>query len=505
MKLASKLMLLNVLYFTAFSVTAQDTTTSTSTSTGTGTDPSQYYQNQQTEEMKKIVKYFENFGQYLGFQVKKPPTEDNKYFTVTYKLLSLTTSQLSQAYQFYTLLGSIPVNTFAGQGQQGGGGGTTTGNPFAQFLPTDGGNTSQLNPSGTIINPLANLAFPGFASGPSAGSTGVTVNPLIDQPTFQQDPVSQAVLNILATPDYTYCMNPTSSTPEFVSDCKLVYNTLVPLNIVGEIPNAITFFDPAYLQQFLNHLNSNALTAPLMYSTQDLGTGQQKGDIAKNGLPAQNQEQLAANFIRYVSGGVIPIRLPQWSDYDYWYKQTLSSSSSTSGTLTTKQMQAQQTLARYLASLRTYAAQNSVGLSNLYYIMSRRMPQTNPDTASGQATSGSSGPTSQALTEFNMATWRLYNTTSSGDPSATATAAAGGTGGTGEPGNTPWINSLNNAPPATVEKEIAILLAEINYQLYLDRQVHERLLMTNSILLLQSVRTGAPSNEALSPGAQTQQ
>ncbi|HHT0592540.1 TPA: type IVB secretion system protein IcmX [Legionella anisa] len=496
MKLASKFMLLNVLYFTAFSATAQDTTSSTTTST----DQSQYYQNQQTEQMKKLVTYFENFGQYLGFQIKKAPTEDNKDFTVTYQLINLTTSQLSQAYQFYTLLGSIPVNTFAGQGQQSGGGGTTTGNPFAQFLPTDSANTSQYNPSATIINPLANLAFPGYASGPSAGSTGVTVNPLIDQQTFQQDPVSQAVLNILATPDYTYCMNPTSSTPEFVNDCKLIYNTLVPLNIVGEIPNAITFFDPSYLQQFLNHLNSNALTAPLMYSTQDLGTGQQKGDIAKNGLPAQNQEQLAANFIRYVSGSVIPIRLPQWSDYDYWYKQTLSSSTNQS-TLTTKQMQAQQTLAKYLASLRTYAAQNSVGLSNLYFIMSKRMPQTNPNPGSGQT---ASGPTSQALTEFNMATWRLYNTTSSGDTSSN-TGASTGTGGTGQPGNTPWINSLNNAPPATVEKEIAILLAEINYQLYLDRQVHERLLMTNSILLLQSVRTGAPSNEALSPGAQTQQ
>lgn len=156
-------------------------------------------------------------------------------------------------------------------------------------------------------------------------------------------------------------------------------------------------------------------------------------------------------------------------------------------------MQAQQTLAKYLASLRAYAAQNSVGISNLYFIMSKRMPQTAP--SGGQTGSTSSGPTSQALTEFNMATWRLYNTTSTGGTSAATAAAASGTGGTGEPGNTPWINSLNNAPPATVEKEIAILLAEINYQLYLDRQVHERLLMTNSILLLQSVRTGAPSTD----------
>ncbi|KTD44190.1 type IVB secretion system protein IcmX [Legionella parisiensis] len=489
MKLASKLMLLNVLYFAAFSATAQDSTTST--------DQSQYYQNQQSENTKKLLQYFQNFGQYLGFQVQKAPTEDNQDFTVSYKLINLTTSQLAQAYQFYTLLGSIPVNTFSGQGQQS----TNTGNPFAQFLPTDSANTSPYNPSATVVNPLANLAFPNYAS---TSSTGVSVTPLIDQQTFQQDPVSQAVLNILGTPDYTYCMDPTNSTPTFVSNCSLIYNTLIPLNVVGEIPTATTFFDPKYLEQFLNHLNSNALTGPLMYSTQDLGTNQQQQGVAKNGLNAQNQEQLAANFIRYVSGSVLPIRLPQWNDYDYWFKQTLGSNQS-SGTPSTKQMQAQQTLAKYLASLRTYAAQNSVGISNLYFIMSKRMPQTDPNASAGQTGgSASSGPTSQALTEFNMATWRLYNTTSSGGTSATA-AASSGTGGTGQPGNTPWINSLNNAPPATVEKEIAILLAEINYQLYLDRQVHERLLMTNSLLLLQSVRTSAPNADDLSPGAQPQQ
>lgn len=256
-------MLLNVLYFTAFSATAQDLTTST--------DPSQYYQNQQTENTKKLLKYFENFGQYLGFQVNKAPTEDNKDYSVTYKLIDLTTSQLSQAYQFYTLLGSIPVNTFAsGQSQQTG---TTTGNPLAQFLPTDSANTSPYNPSAMIINPLANLAFPNYAS---TSTTGVSVTPLIDQQTYQEDPVSQSVLNILATPDYSYCLDPTSSTLTFTPGCQLLYNTLVPLKVVGEIPSATMFFDPTYLQQFLNHLNSNALTGPLMYSTQDLGTNQEK-------------------------------------------------------------------------------------------------------------------------------------------------------------------------------------------------------------------------------------
>lgn len=477
----SKLVLLNLLYFTGFPAVADSTTDS-------------YTQQQTATNMQKLVEYFKNLGDYLGYNVTQEPSQGNQNYSISYSLINLTTSQLAQAYQFYTLLGSIPVNTFTSSGNAGGsGGGTNTGNagnPYAQFLPSESTATSNLNPSASILNPLANNTFPNYNTTSSSGQVSVTE--LIDQKTYQQDPVSQAVLNILGTPDYTYCMD-YKNAQTFDGKCSFLYETLVPTNVVGEIPDATTFFSPNYLQQFLNHLNSNALTGPLMYSTQDLGGTQVTSDVAKNGLTAQNQEQLAANFIRYVTGSVIPIALPKWKDYDTLYGRTLLKS--ITGTPSTPQMQATQTLAKYLASLRTYAAQNSVGISNLYFIMSKRMPQTSPNQQGGN-------PTSQALNEFNMATWRLYNTTSAGSTSSTGTAGtgtagAGGTTGTGgtESNNTPWINSLNNAPPAVVEKEIAILLAEINYQLYLDRQIHERLLMTNSILLLQSVRTGAPSTD----------
>lgn len=48
-------------------------------------------------------------------------------------------------------------------------------------------------------------------------------------------------------------------------------------------------------------------------------------------------------------------------------------------------------------------------------------------------------------------------------------------------------------PPATVQKEIAVLLAEINYQMYLDRQIQERILLTNSIMLLQNLKAAQPT------------
>ena len=97
-------------------------------------------------------------------------------------------------------------------------------------------------------------------------------------------------------------------------------------------------------------------------------------------------------------------------------------------------------------------------------MLSKRLPQS---------TGGSgSAATSQALNEFTMATWRLYN-------------PAGGA-------NTQWLSEINQASPTTVQKEMVTLLAEINYQLYLTRQQQERLLLTNTMLLLLSSRTSAP-------------
>ena len=134
-------------------------------------------------------------------------------------------------------------------------------------------------------------------------------------------------------------------------------------------------------------------------------------------------------------------------------------------------MQAQGTLTSYFAKLRTYAAQSSVGYSNLYYILSKRMPQTTPPG------SNSGTPTSQALNEFTMASWRLYT------PGGSA--------------NTNWLSQINQASPATVQKEMVTLLAEINYQMYLTRQQEERLLLTNTMLLLLSSRSSQPTAPSL--------
>ena len=176
--------------------------------------------------------------------------------------------------------------------------------------------------------------------------------------------------------------------------------------------------------------------------------------------------QQADNFIRYASGSVVPMTLPKWADYDSLFTAAMTPGTNSTGIIAQKQAEA--TLGNYLASIRVYAAQKSVGISNLYYIMSKRMPQ--------KIDSKQPNPTSQAMNEFNMASWRLYKPN---------TAAAGNK-------NSQWITDIDAASPATVQKEIVTLLAEINYQLYLTRQQEERILLTNSMLLLQSINGNRP-------------
>lgn len=458
MKLIPKLALLNLLCFTAFPTVADDATNA-------------YNQQQMSNSMQELVQYLQYWGQYVGYDITTPPQKANQNFNLSQSLINLTTTQLAQVSLFYTYLGAIPVNSLS-----------------SQFVPTE-------VTSSSLLNPYANATFQSDSA--ALTTSGAGPNPLIDQ-TNQSgqsgqasasvqspDPISQAVINIVGTPDYSYCMSYDGSTWD--QNCTYLTETLVSDNVVGTLPDATTFFSYNYIQQFLGQLNSNSLIAPLMYGTQSTkeGGGSQN---TQTGLTADNQAQQATNFIRYVSGSVAPVKLPNWKQYDTLYAQATASSTNTTVT-PVQQHQAQDQLSRYLASLRTYAAQNSVGMSNLYYILSKRLPQTPKSPITNYVQIPSSPPSSEALNEFNMATWRIFNAPSQ-------------TGQQGQPGNTQWINQINNSSSATVEKELAILMAEMNYQLYLNRQVQERILLTNTILLLQSLRQTAPSSDFSQPAQQ---
>jgi intracellular multiplication protein IcmX len=254
-------------------------------------------------------------------------------------------------------------------------------------------------------------------------------------------------------------------------------------NVIGTLPTPYSFFSYDYNQQFLSQLNINTLVAPLLYSTTSSTTPSTSSPTPNtqqnSGLPAQNQAQLASDFIRYASGAVAPISLPQQNVYNMLYAQATNSSNNVP---LTQQIASQAVLNNYFAKLRAYAAVLSVPYSNLYYIFSKRMPQN-----TGGSTSSSA--TSQALNEFTMSTWRLYT------PQGQASGQ--------------WLNQLNTASSATVQKEIATLLAEINYQLYLTRQQEERILLTNTMLLVlgsHSTQPIAPSLDSLNTsGSSTSQ
>lgn len=442
MKLLTKFILINLSYAIVF-----DSIADTAPPPAPGFTYNYAYDQQTSQNTSNTAQYLLNLGSYLGFDLTKQASAT----PAAMNLINVSATQLAQGYLYNSFLGAIPVNAIS--------------QSFSSFLPNS-------VPTSQALNPFANLTFsnPPYNSASSQQSGSITVNALIDQQPFQQDPVSQGVLNILATPDYSYCMNYDGSA--WVDNCQLLYQNKVMANVIGTIPNALQFFDFTGATpnnpnnpQIVGQLNINSLLAPLMYSSDNPSANTTSSGTPSSqvpGLTAQNQMQTAANFIRYASGMVVPTSLPQLKNYDSLYQKATSTDPKTPVMV---KMQAQATLANYFATLRVYAAQTSVGLSNLYYILSKRMPQN---------LSQGSSPTSQALSEYNMATWRITNPGSQSQ-------------------NNQWINQINSASAETVQKEIAVLLAEINYQLYLNRQQEERILLTNSLMLIQNTKASQPS------------
>lgn len=389
-----------------------------------------------------IKEYIHNFGLYWGYYLETPQEAPAKNTLLTETEGSTDDLKLVAQYTFFAIFGANPVNTF-----------------FAEFVPTD--STSAY----TALNAWANSTFTSYET---PAHSPVSVNSLIDQQTYQKDPVNQAVLNMLGTPDYTFCLDYSGTT--WNSSCQFLYQNKVMRNVTGPLPVADTLFSYDYQKAYLSQLNGNILIAPLLYSTTNNNTNTTSSSSTSTsssdtGLTAKNQVENAANFIRYVTGAVQPMTLISRQDYEkQWAAANPSSTTNETSAQRTTRENAQATLTGYLNNVRTYVAKSSVAIGNLYYILSKRLPQTNLN--------GSS----QALNELTMATRRIYNPDKEG---------------------TQWLDSINTASPVTVQREMALLLSEINYQLYLNRQQEERILLTNSLLLLQNLSQYKPSLEVI--------
>lgn len=399
-----------------------------------------------------IAEYILNLGTYLGFDVSKPKQEEGSETAVTPEenLLDSSATLLAQQYAFVTILGAVPVNAFE--------------ETLKLFVPSD-------NSTYSSINSAANYTFQAQGGNqtyatPSTGDQGkVSVSILIDQETYQNDPTNQAILNTLGTPNYTFCMN--NDGTAWLDECNLLYDKLVSTNVVGTtLPNTHEFYTYDYNKDIIPQLNVNTLISPLMYTTTMTSSGSSgsssstTSSSAEEGLTANNQVQQATNFIRYITSNVTPPALATLKNYDEVYLKAINTDGSVP---VVDKIKAQQAIATYLTQLRTFAAYNSVPTSNLYFLLSNRMPQQSKD---GKT------QTSQALSEFEMATKRLY------DPKKE----------TGQQ----WVDLINNASTATVQKEMAVLLSEINYQLYLMNQRNDRILLTESLLLMLNAKNQIP-------------
>lgn len=395
---------------------------------------------------EKLTEYFKNFSGYFGYDVEKQPDE-KKSDLFNSKKTKASAKSFVETY-LSSLLGLQPP----------------------QLLGAEAGG---LNFSQDVIG----QTFKEFSQQDASGGE-IGFSKLVNQPPAQKDPIAQAVLDILSTPNFASCFSSSSDASPGPSedDCaKMLTREWVMANEIGTIPLSAEIYDPKTNQKWVQVLNSNNLLSPMMYNDKDLAgleaqSSQAEKEGSKSGLIGKTQAQMAYDFVSFVSGLVLPVNVPSKDDYEKVFRQMINGSKR-------EQMQARGTLFEYINKLRVYSAQVSVGLSNLYYIVSKRMPKTIP------GENNSKQQTSQALDEFKMATWRLN------PPSA---------GGT----DTSWISQINTASPTTVQKEIAVLLAEMNYQLYLNRQQQERILLTESVLLLQGAKNAQPAPVLGTPGTE---
>ena len=297
-------------------------------------------------------------------------------------------------------------------------------------------------------------------------STAVSVVKGFDQPDYKLDPTSQAIKNLLIAPDSTVCADDDSSC---TSQNKTMYTALkdVVATDTGYLPAETTYFTNDVVSKYVDQLNANSLVSPLIY---DESTAQTS---AKGALPASTQEQFAMNYVRYATNAVVPLDPMIYDNYKSMWTNAHTDTKGLTGDSLKTVTTARHDLMTYLLKTRVYAAQSSLPISNFYQSMAQRMPQT--VTKKDSSTSAStSTKTSEAFNQFIMATWRLYSPD-------TATGSQ-------------WVDKINTASAATTQKEIAILLSEINYQLYLGRQTQERILLTNSLLALQSLAMNQPNN-----------
>ena len=221
----------------------------------------------------------------------------------------------------------------------------------------------------------------------------------------------------------------------------LTANNNVELQRLANIIASDTYLPPAQRSLFGERatmnpalgnqaFNAEALLGPVAYENYDF----------KN--PKSNPQY---NFIQFVSNSYQPLIPPTMAkDFNSLSEQKKL------------ELQTNSDFQNYRAALRSFVATQSVGLSNLYQLMSERIPQPNLGKVAGLPNKKDA---SQLEVQEYLANRRVQNSD--------------------------WYKQMAAEPPAVVSRETLLVLAEIRQQLFQMQLVNERILATLSVMQMQ--------------------
>src|SRR3990167_808252 len=267
--------------------------------------------NEDTQNLSSIQQELQALGSYLGYVLTNPPSPNSVSDNLLYYSSSTSNQEIYEITALIAMFGAMPVDTIQ--------------STLAYFVPTDASNSSS-------VNSLANLTSNNYQT-PSQTVFSAVSNvdaPASSSSTFENDPTSQAVLNILTTNDLSVCNaaasnnNTTSTTtyPIYTSSCisqSFAMQTLMNSNVNQSAlyPGVTSFGSYSYVQPFIGQLNANVVLAPLMYTNNSANNTSSSSTSSSgstgNGLPSSSQADQAADFVRYDIGA--PVGLTNYSNY----------------------------------------------------------------------------------------------------------------------------------------------------------------------------------------------
>lgn len=221
--------------------------------------------------------------------------------------------------------------------------------------------------------------------------------------------------------------------------------------LAGAAPGDTSGTDSMRKKMICQNLNFDfdALMGTDMYTTKDLVCGTPPNDSGS--AQPVNLQFAAENFIKY-SAALGKIKIDTFTPF-----QALDTNNLSSGTQAVK-LHMNEEYQKFVHDRRGYLSSQSVGLSNLYYLMALRTGKT---TNNGKDVEK---PSSMMLSN------QIANSRTS-DPT--------------------WYADVQTAYPASVAREAVYILAEMQKELHDMRVENQRILATLSVQLLQQVAANA--------------